>query len=220
MLCDAAGGVDYVLHYAAIPSVKESVENPLEANEINITGTLNVLLAARENRVKRFLFVSSTSVYGDNPSPSPRHEGELPRPLSPYAVGKLTGEHYSLVFNEIYGVPAVVLRYFNVYGLRQDPHSEYSAVVPKFINQALAGKPPIIYGDGEQTRDFIYIDDVVRASILALESEDAAGMVFNIASGKAHSVNALSELINKRLKVAAGFSLRTGRNLKVAATKQ
>lgn len=180
--------VDYVFHEAAIPSVPRSIKDPISSNFVNVNGTLNVLVAARDNNVKKIVYASSSSVYGDTPT-LPKKEDMKTRPLSPYAVGKLTGEYYCQVFNKIYSLPTVSLRYFNVYGPRQDPLSEYAAVIPKFITCILNEESPIIYGDGEQTRDFTFIEDVVQANILAAES-DATG-VFNIACGKRISINDL-----------------------------
>ena len=152
--------VSYVFHEAAIPSVPRSVENPQAAHEANITGTLNVLLAAKDTGVKKVIYASSSSVYGDTPT-LPKKEDMPPNPLSPYAVTKLSGEYYCRVFHRVYGLPTVCLRYFNVYGPRQDPASQYAAVIPRFINRILENKPPIIFGDGEQTRDFTFVKDVV-----------------------------------------------------------
>ena len=185
-------GVDYIFHQAAIPSVPRSIENPLASHEANITGTLNVLLAARDNGIKKVIYASSSSVYGDTPT-LPKKEDMPPNPQSPYAATKLTSEYYCQVFQQVYGLATVCLRYFNVYGPRQDPHSQYSAVIPKFINRVLQSKPPIIFGDGEQTRDFTFIEDVVAANILVAES-DATG-IFNIARGKSITINELARLI-------------------------
>jgi UDP-glucose 4-epimerase len=184
--------VDYVFHEAAIPSVPRSVKDPISSNYANINGTLNVFVAARDTCVKKVVYASSSSVYGDAPT-LPKKEDMNPCPLSPYAVSKLTGEYYSQVFTEVYNLPTVSLRYFNVYGPRQDPSSEYAAVVPRFINRVLNDEPPIIYGDGEQTRDFTFINDVVNANILAAESEITG--VFNIAGGKRISINELAKLV-------------------------
>ena len=185
-------GVDYVFHQAALPSVQRSIEDPVLANEVNICGTLNVLVAARDADVKKVIYASSSSVYGDTPE-LPKREDMKPDPKSPYAVAKLAGEYYCRVFNEIYGLKTVALRYFNVYGPRQDPSSDYAAVIPKFVNRVMAGKAPIIYGDGEQTRDFTFVRDVVQANVLAMES-DATG-VFNVAAGQRISVNDLAGMI-------------------------
>ncbi|HIE31620.1 MAG TPA: SDR family oxidoreductase [Methanosarcinales archaeon] len=185
-------GIDYVFHQAALPSVQKSVEDPVLANEVNVGGTLNVLLAARDAGVSKVIYASSSSVYGDSPE-LPKREGMKPDPKSPYAVTKLAGEYYCMIFNEIYGLKTVALRYFNVYGPRQDPSSDYAAVIPKFVKRVMAGEPPIIYGDGEQTRDFTFVSDVVQANLIAMET-DATG-VFNVATGKRISVNDLADMV-------------------------
>ena len=185
-------GIDYIFHQAAIPSVPRSVANPVVSHEANITGTLNVLLAARDNGMKKVIYASSSSVYGDTPT-LPKREDMPPNPQSPYAVTKLAGEYYCQVFHQVYGLPTVCLRYFNVYGPRQDPSSQYAAVIPKFIQRVLDDKPPMIFGDGEQTRDFTFIGDVVEANILASES-DATG-IFNIGRGERVSINQLAKLV-------------------------
>jgi len=182
----------YVFHQAAIPSVPRSIEDPINSNKANIDGTLNVLVAAKENGVKKIVYASSSSVYGDTPT-LPKKEDMKPCPLSPYAINKLTGEYYCQVFTNVYELPTASLRYFNVYGPIQDPTSEYAAVIPKFISRVLKEKAPIIHGDGEQTRDFTFIKDVVEANILAVESK-ATG-VFNIAGGKHISINDLAKSI-------------------------
>ncbi len=186
--------VDYVFHQAAIPSVPRSIKNPINSNNVNINGTLNVLVAAKEKDVKKVVYASSSSVYGDAPT-LPKKEDMTLNPLSPYAISKLTGEYYCQVFTKIYGLPTVSLRYFNVYGPRQDASSDYAAVIPKFIYRVLNGEPPLIYGDGKQTRDFTFIEDVVHANILAVESK-ATG-VFNIGGGKSITINDLAKLIMK-----------------------
>jgi UDP-glucose 4-epimerase len=183
----AVTGVDYVLHQAALPSVQRSVDDPLTTNEINVTGALNVLLAAREARVKRVVFASSSAVYGNSPT-LPKHETMPTNPLSPYAVSKLAGETYCRVFYEIYGLPTVALRYFNVFGPRQDPNSQYSAVIPLFIAAMLRGDPPTIYGDGLQSRDFTYVANVVRANLLACDRDEAIGQVMNVACGERYTL--------------------------------
>jgi len=183
--------VDCVFHQAAIPSVQRSVEDPRVTNEVNVNGTLNVLLAAKECGVEKVVYASSSSVYGDTPE-LPKREDMKPNPKSPYAVSKLTGEQYCTVFGEVYGIKTVCLRYFNVYGPKQDPASEYAAVIPLFITRVLANQPPIIYGDGEQTRDFTSVKDVVKANILASERGEG---VFNIASGRRISLNELAHII-------------------------
>jgi nucleoside-diphosphate-sugar epimerase len=177
----AVEGVRYVLHQGAIPSVPRSVADPVSTNEANVTGTLNLLVAARDAGVKRLVFASSSSVYGDTPQ-LPKHE-EMPLdPLSPYAASKLIGEHYCRLFHDLYGLETVALRYFNVFGPRQDPGSAYAAVVPKFIECLARGERPEIYGDGLQSRDFTYVADTVRANLLACEApSEAAGQAFNIA---------------------------------------
>jgi len=184
-------GVDCVFHLAAIPSVPRSLENPLACHEVNITGTLNVLLTAKDNGVKKVIYASSSSVYGDTPT-LPKTESMLTTPQSPYAVAKLCGEYYCQVFEQVYHLPTVCLRYFNVYGPRQDPDSEYAAVIPKFIRRALDGNPPIIFGDGEQTRDFTYVKDAVQATILATETEVTG--VYNVGSGNRVTINELAKL--------------------------
>jgi len=193
-------GADYVFHQAAVPSVPRSIKDPVSANEVNVNGTLNVLIAAKNCDVKKVIYASSSSVYGDTPT-LPKKEDMLPNPLSPYAVSKLTGEYYCKAFSVVYGLKTVCLRYFNVYGPKQDPTSQYAAVIPRFITRILDNKPPIIYGDGKQTRDFTYVKDVVIANILAAET-DAEG-VFNIANGKRISINELAneimDIIGKRL---------------------
>jgi nucleoside-diphosphate-sugar epimerase len=191
----AAAGAAYVFHLAALASVPLSIEDPLLTDAINVGGTLNVLWAAKEAGAKKFVFASSTSVYGDHPG-LPKREEMTGMPLSPYALSKWVGETYCRVFHPVYGVPTVCLRYFNVYGPRQDPRSQYAAAVPLFITKMLAGERPVIFGDGEQTRDFVYVGDVVAANILAAEATGGAGDVFNIASAESLSVNALVRTIN------------------------
>lgn len=192
LLKEAFDGIDFVFHEAAIPSVSRSIENPLSTNGVNITGTLNVLLAARDNHVKKVIFASSSSVYGDTPA-LPKVEDMPPNPQSPYALTKLVGEHYCQIFQQIYHLPTVCLRYFNVYGPRQSPNSQYAAVIPKFIDLVQQGKPPIIYGDGRQTRDFTFVRDVIQANIIAAES-NATG-VFNVGTGSNITINELAEAI-------------------------
>lgn len=191
----AVRNVDCILHQAALPSVQRSVLDPLATNDINVTGTLNLLIAAREARVKRIVFASSSSTYGAD-SRLPKREGNEGRPLSPYALSKQAGEHYCRLFSDLYGLDTVSLRYFNVFGPRQDPNSQYSAVIPLFITKVLAGQPPVVFGSGEQSRDFTYIDNVVEANILASEAPVAAGEVMNIACGERTTINALLHLVN------------------------
>ncbi len=165
-VAEACRGVDYVLHQAAIPSVPRSVADPIETNRANIDGTLNLLVAARDAKVKRVVYASSSSLYGDTPT-LPKREDMIPNPISPYAVSKLTGEYYMTSFYRVYGLETVSLRYFNVFGPYQDPTSMYSGVLAIFITKMLAGEQPTIYGDGEQSRDFTFIDNVVNANLLA-----------------------------------------------------
>ncbi len=193
LLRRAFAGADIVFHQAAIPSVQRSVDNPIASNQANVDGTLNVLVAARDCGAKKFIFASSSAIYGDEPT-LPKTEDMKPYPLSPYAVGKVTGEYYARVFSEIYSLKTVCLRYFNVYGPRQDPKSEYSAVIPIFISRIMEGLPPMIFGDGNQTRDFCNVRDVVKANILAMEKGSVEG-VFNIACGKRTSLNQLARVI-------------------------
>src|SRR5439155_2073223 len=191
----AMQGVDYVLHQAALPSVPRSVSDPLASHECNATGTLNVLIAARNAGVKRVVYASSSSVYGNSPT-LPKPEDMPTDPLSPYAVNKLAGEQYCKVFSLVYGLPTVALRYFNVFGPNQDPTSQYAAVIPAFITAMLEGKQPTIYGDGLQSRDFSYIDNVISANLLACEREEAIGYAMNIACGQRVSLLDLVARIN------------------------
>ncbi len=189
-------GVDYVLHQAAIPSVPKSIADPARSNRVNVEGTVNVLIAARDAGVKRVVYAASSSAYGDTPT-LPKREDMTPLPLSPYAVAKLTGEMYMRVFHGVYGLPTVSLRYFNIFGPRQDPTSQYSAVLAKFITLMLKGERPTIYGDGEQSRDFNYIDNAVAANLLAATAPEAdvAGQTFNIATGHRFNLNQTVELL-------------------------
>lgn len=195
-ICDIAllhrafAEADFVLHQAARPSVQRSVENPAETNKVNVDGTLTVLSAARDEGIKRVVYASSSSVYGDLPD-LPKRESAVPRPKSPYAVSKLAGEYYCRVFSDVYQLDTVSLRYFNVYGPRQDPSSQYAAVIPIFIRCLLEGNPPRVFGDGEQSRDFTYVDDVVEANLLAARAPNAGGAVLNIGCGARHTLNEL-----------------------------
>ena len=198
VLARAMQGVDYVLHQAALPSVPRSVEDPLSAHEANATGTLKVLMAARDAGVKRVVYASSSSVYGDSPT-LPKHEDMPTAPMSPYAVNKLTGEDYCKVFAAVYGLPTVALRYFNVFGPRQNPVSEYAAVVPHFMAAALLGERATIHGDGEQTRDFTYVQNVVNANLLACERDKAVGLAMNVACGERISLLELVARLNEVL---------------------
>jgi len=185
-------GIDFVFHQAALPSVPRSIEDPRTSNDVNITGTLNVLLAARDNKVRKVIYASSSSVYGDTPT-LPKREDMPPNPQSPYALTKLVGEYYCRIFHQVYSLPTICLRYFNVYGPRQDPTSQYAAVIPRFIARVSRGNPPIIYGDGEQTRDFTYIKDVIQAN--RIHAVDDATGIFNIGRGERNSINHLAKTI-------------------------
>jgi len=197
---EAMKGVDYVIHQAALPSVPRSVETPIESNDNNTNGTLNILYAAKENGVKRVVYAASSSAYGESPT-LPKVETMIPSPLSPYAVNKLIGEYYCSVFSTVYNLETVALRYFNVFGPRQDPTSYYSAVIPKFIKAMLEGKQPTIFGDGEQSRDFTYIDNVVNANLLACKAPKAAGQMMNLACGDRMTLNELSDNLKDILKI-------------------
>jgi nucleoside-diphosphate-sugar epimerase len=182
--------VELVFHEAAIPSVPRSVENPRQTHIASVESTFSLLLAARQKKVRRLVYAASSSAYGDQPT-LPKVETMLPEPLSPYAVAKLVGEHYCQVFTRVYGLETVSLRYFNVFGPRQDPSSTYSGVVSRFISDLLGGKRPVIYGDGEQSRDFTYIENVVDANLKAAETSGGIGQVINIANGKRITLNQL-----------------------------
>ncbi len=187
----AVEGVDAVLHQAAIPSVPRSVRDPVATNAVNVAGTLHLLVASRDASVRRFVFASSSSVYGESPA-LPKVETMPPVPISPYGLQKLAAETYCRLFHRLYGFPAIALRYFNVFGPRQDPASEYAAVVPRFLAAARTGATPVVYGDGEQSRDFTYVENVVRANLLASEaSEGALGGAYNVACGARISLNDL-----------------------------
>lgn len=198
VVAKAVQGVDCVFHQAALASVPRSVEDPLATNNACVTGTVNVLDQARRNNVRRVVYAASSSAYGDLPFSSKR-EMDMPAPLSPYAVAKLAGEYYLQAFYHTYGLETVGIRYFNVFGPRQDPDSPYSAVIPLFITRLLDGKPPIIYGDGEQTRDFTYVANVVHGNLLAADAKDAPGHVMNVANGRATSLLLLLRLLNRML---------------------
>ncbi len=196
LLQESFKDIDYVFHQAAIASVPKSIKDPKSSNEVNITGTLNVLIAAKDARIKKLVYASSSSVYGDT-SLLPISEDIPLDPLSPYAVAKAAGEFYSKVFNDLYDLPTISLRYFNVFGPKQDPNSHYAAAIPKFINAIMNDEQPVIYGDGDQSRDFTFVNHVVEANILACES-DMMG-VFNIACGKRVTINQLVSIINEIL---------------------
>ncbi len=191
----AVDGVDYVIHQAAIPSVPRSVADPLGNNRAGVIATLNLLLAARDAGVRRMTYASSSSIYGEARDGAAKREDMLPAPLSPYGVSKLAAEQYCMSFYTVYGFEAVALRYFNVFGPRQDPKSEYAAVIPRFIISLLRGESPTIYGDGEQTRDFTFVGNIVSANLHALEHPNAPGQIFNIAMGEVNSLNQLAEAL-------------------------
>ena len=194
--CRAVKTVDFVLHQAALPSVPRSVADPITSNAVNITGTLNMLEASRRAGVRRFVMASSSSVYGESEE-LPKHEGMIPSPLSPYAVNKLTDEHYCRIYWQLYQLPTVCLRYFNVFGPRQDPKSEYAAVVPRFITSLQNGKQPTVYGDGGQSRDFTFVENAVNANILATETDKMSGGVFNCACGAQYTLNQLLDKLRQ-----------------------
>jgi len=194
----AVQGVEIILHQAALPSVPRSINDPITTNDVNVIGTLNLLDAAKDLKVRKFIFASSSSIYGDNPE-LPKHEGLMPNPLSPYAVSKLTSENYCKVFANLYGIETICLRYFNVFGPRQDPSSQYSAVIPKFIKLIREGVQPVIYGNGEQSRDFTYVSNVVEANILAAFKETHTPLIMNCATQGQVTINELVININKLL---------------------
>ena len=191
---DAVNGIDVIFHQAALPSVPRSISDPVTSSTVNVNGTLNVLVAARDAGVTRTVFASSSSVYGANPA-LPKEEQMATLPMSPYAVSKLAAEGYCRAFTNVYGMETVALRYFNVFGPLQDPTSQYAAVLPNFITAALEDRQPTIFGDGEQSRDFTFIENVVSANILAATATDASGRTFNVACGKAVKLNEVIELI-------------------------
>ncbi len=197
---EAVEGIDYILHQAALPSVPRSISNPLTSNSVNIDGTLNILEAARQAHVRRIVMASSSSVYGDTPV-LPKHEEMKRHPLSPYAVTKMANEEYARVYYELYGLETVCLRYFNIFGPRQDPNSEYSAVIPKFIAALESGQSPTVFGDGEQSRDFTYIDNTVDVNLLATTAEAAPGNVYNVACGGQFTLNALLDALREIIGV-------------------
>jgi UDP-glucose 4-epimerase len=194
----AVGGVEVVFHQGALPSVPRSIQDPLTSTAVNVEGTLNVLLAARDAGARRIVFASSSSVYGNAPG-MPRRESQAPAPLAPYAVSKLAAEQYCMVANRVYGVETVALRYFNVFGERQDPLSGYAAVIPKFIRMMLDGHRPTIFGDGETSRDFTHVENVVEANLAAAVAPGAAGRVMNIAVGRSHTLNELVSTLQRLL---------------------
>lgn len=191
-------GCDYVIHQAALRSVPKSMNDPISYDEVNVKGTLNVLMAAQEAKAKRVVYASSSSVYGDSRK-LPQRESQIPQPISPYAATKLAGEHYCRVFSKAFGLETVSLRYFNVFGPKQSLESEYAVVIPKFITCILKGEQPPIHGDGKQTRDFTYIDNVVQANLKAATCKGIAGEVFNVACGTHYSVLELAKFLNRIL---------------------
>ena len=197
----AVSEMDFVFHQAALGSVPRSIEDPRTTQEVNIGGTLNILQAARQGGVQRVVYASSSSIYGDQPSSGTavqaKKETMVPNPLSPYAVSKVVGEYYCRIFSRVYGLPAVSLRYFNVYGPRQDPGSEYAAVIPRFVTALLAGKAPTIYGDGKQSRDFTYVDNVVQANLKACQAPGVEGEAFNVALGRNYDLLQLLEILQR-----------------------
>jgi UDP-glucose 4-epimerase len=190
----AMEGIEYVFHQAAIPSVQRSVEDPLTSHTVNTGGTLNLLIAARDAGVRRVIYAASSSAYGDTPT-LPKKEEMVPNPLSPYALQKFIGEEYCRLFFQLYGLETISLRYFNIFGPKQDPNSIYSAVIPKFIDALVSGHSPVIFGDGEQSRDFTYIDNVVHANLLAMNAERTQGEVVNVACGRRVSLNQLVKIL-------------------------
>ncbi|MHC4706900.1 MAG: SDR family oxidoreductase [Planctomycetota bacterium] len=200
---EAMKDIDVVLHQGALPSVPRSIDDPAATHKHCVDATFTLLMAAREAGVKRFVYASSSSAYGDTPT-LPKVETMLPRPLSPYAVGKLVGEHYCSVFSEVFGLETISLRYFNVFGPQQDPTSQYAAAIPAFVTAILKDEPPIVFGDGEQSRDFTYVGNVVEANLLAARAKNTAGEVVNIACGEAvtvnETINIINELVGKQIK--------------------
>jgi UDP-glucose 4-epimerase len=193
-------GVDCIFHEAALASVPRSVETPLDTNHACVTGTLQLLDQARKAGVRRLVYAASSSAYGDQPTSSKR-ETDLPAPISPYGAAKLAAEFYCQAFTATYGFETVAIRYFNVFGPRQDPNSQYSAVIPLFITALLKGKSPVVFGDGHQSRDFTYIDNVVHGNLLAADAPNVAGRVFNVANGKQTSLLDLIAILNRQLKI-------------------
>lgn len=189
-------GMDYVIHLGALPSVPRSISDPVTSNAVNIDGTLNVLVAARDAKVKRVVFAASSSAYGDNPV-LPRVETHEPRPLSPYALTKLAGEYYCRIFTQLYGLETAALRYFNIFGPRQNPDSPYTGVLSIFIAAYLRGQTPTIFGDGEQSRDFTYVDNAVDATLRACKAPASSGKVINVGAGERNTLNKVIEMLNK-----------------------
>ena len=192
----ACHGAEYVIHLAARTSVPRSVQNPIETNHVNIDGTLNVLVAARDAKVRRFVYAASSSAYGETPT-LPKTEAMQPNPISPYGITKYVGELYAQVFGRVYGLENVCVRYFNVFGPRQDPTSQYSGVLSRFMLAVIEGQPPVVYGDGEQSRDFTFIENIVDETLRACEAKGASGMVFNGGTGARITLNQVLKLLEK-----------------------
>jgi len=202
-VCDrAVQDVEYVLHQAAVPSVQRSIQDPLETNRANVIGTLNLLESCRQHGVRRLVYAASSSAYGDT-QVLPKKEDMAPNPLSPYALQKFVGERYCELYNDLYGLETVSLRYFNVFGPSQDPWSEYSAVIPKFATRLQSRQPLVVFGDGEQSRDFTYVDNVVEANILAIKAQRTAGAVINVGCGEGLTLNRLIRFLEEILHVQA-----------------
>ena len=202
-VCDrAVQDVEYVLHQAAVPSVQRSIQDPLETNRANVIGTLNLLESCRQHGVRRLVYAASSSAYGDT-QVLPKKEDMAPNPLSPYALQKFIGERYCKLYNDLYGLETVSLRYFNVFGPSQDPWSEYSAVIPKFTTRLQSRQPLVVFGDGEQSRDFTYVDNVVEANILAIKVQRTAGAVINVGCGESLTLNRLIRFLEEILQVQA-----------------
>lgn len=189
-------GIDIILHQAALPSIPRSIKDPVTTNEVNVTGALNLFEAARKEGIKRIVCASSSSIYGKGET-LPKIESLRPQPMSPYATSKLAMEYYAGVYHKVYGLDVVCLRYFNVFGPRQDPESQYAAVIPLFIHRMMDGKPPVIFGDGTQSRDFSFVENIVSANLLASEADEVGGMVINIACGERYTILELMDNLNR-----------------------
>jgi UDP-glucose 4-epimerase len=194
----ACRGVEFVFHEAAMGSVPKSIDDPQTSHDVNINGTFNLFLAAAEAKIRRVIYAGSSSVYGDS-AESPKHEAIIPQPLSPYAVQKLTGEYYCSAFSRCFGIDTITLRYFNVFGARQDPTSRYAAAIPAFVTAIMRGESPVVYGDGEQSRDFTYIDNVVEGNMLAMNANRTGGVAVNLACGGQITINETIAAINRSL---------------------
>jgi nucleoside-diphosphate-sugar epimerase len=199
---EAVRDVDFVFHQAAIPSVQRSMDDPLGTNQANVVGTVNLLESSRQNGVRRFVYAASSSAYG-NSEVLPKEESMVPNPCSFYALQKFIGERYCQLYHDLFGLETVSLRYFNVFGPEQDPDSEYSAVIPKFIDRLLAGKPLVVYGDGEQSRDFTYVENAVQANLLALRADGVSGKVFNVGCGQNITLNRMIRVLESIVSIEA-----------------